>query len=223
LALQSYIYISSDKTLLENAIAGDIVKRKISIFDQITLTPTINSSIGISDVRLFIKKLSLTPQGGSLIAGIIPEAHLLTVEAQQALLKTLEEPPRMVILYIGIDNPQKLLPTIISRCQLCIVPTPRAESQSESKFKEIETILHQDVSTRFASLQSVGKTKEEIYAWSGQALVALRNSVIESIQTAQPASQHDKTATRLLHRLLTMHKYERSNINPMLLLEDAFV
>jgi DNA polymerase III delta prime subunit len=57
-------------------------------------------TIGISDIRPWQKELFLTPLSSPLTIGIIPNAELLTTEAQNALLKTLEEPPAHTRIYI---------------------------------------------------------------------------------------------------------------------------
>ncbi|HET8671851.1 MAG TPA: hypothetical protein VFM05_14895, partial [Candidatus Saccharimonadales bacterium] len=61
-------------------------------------------------------------------AVIIEHAELLTVEAQNAFLKLLEEPPADTILALTADNPQALLPTILSRVQLLAVHAPSEEA-----------------------------------------------------------------------------------------------
>jgi len=48
---------------------------------------------------------------------IIDEAHMLTREAFNALLKTLEEPPEYVVFILATTDPQKIPPTVLSRCQ----------------------------------------------------------------------------------------------------------
>ncbi len=68
-------------------------------------------------VRHLIHELGLTADSGVLKAGIILEAETMNDQAQNAFLKTLEEPPRDTILLLTSCNPKKLLPTIRSRCQ----------------------------------------------------------------------------------------------------------
>jgi len=75
-------------------------------------------SISIAEVREFIKTLSLSSLTNSYKIGIIKEADKLTMEAQSALLKTLEEPGDKVIIILLIAEEEKLLKTILSRSQV---------------------------------------------------------------------------------------------------------
>ncbi len=74
-------------------------------------------SIGIGQVRSLIEKLSRHPFEGRRSVVIMFEAHRATVEAQNAFLKLLEEPPRSAAIILVTEYPGALLPTIISRCQ----------------------------------------------------------------------------------------------------------
>jgi len=73
------------------------------------------SNRGIDDVRALKEGVSLMPQLGGKKVYIIDEAHMLTPEASNALLKTLEEPPEHVMFIFATTDPQKLPPTIRSR------------------------------------------------------------------------------------------------------------
>jgi DNA polymerase III subunit gamma/tau len=71
----------------------------------------------IDEIRDLLDKIPYTPTALRTKVYIIDEVHQLTPEASSALLKTLEEPPGHVVFVLATTEPQKLLPTIISRCQ----------------------------------------------------------------------------------------------------------
>lgn len=71
----------------------------------------------VEDIRDLIDRARLAPMMGEHKIYIIDEVHQLSSAASSALLKTLEEPPENVIFILATTDPQKLLPTIISRCQ----------------------------------------------------------------------------------------------------------
>jgi DNA polymerase-3 subunit gamma/tau len=71
----------------------------------------------VEDIRDLIDRARLAPMLGRHKIYIIDEVHQLSSSAASALLKTLEEPPSHVIFILATTDPQKLLPTIISRCQ----------------------------------------------------------------------------------------------------------
>ena len=71
----------------------------------------------VEDIRDLIDRSKLAPMQGHHKVYIVDEVHQLSSAASSALLKTLEEPPENVIFVLATTDPQKLLPTIISRCQ----------------------------------------------------------------------------------------------------------
>lgn len=70
---------------------------------------------GIDDIRSLREAAKLSPSSAEKKVYIIDEAHMLTTEASNALLKTLEEPPEHVMFILATTNPEKLIPTIRSR------------------------------------------------------------------------------------------------------------
>lgn len=74
------------------------------------------SNRGIDDVRMLRDGVGYAPVKGTFKIYIIDEVHMLTKEAFNALLKTLEEPPSFVVFILATTEPQKLPETIISRC-----------------------------------------------------------------------------------------------------------
>ncbi|MBR3839972.1 MAG: DNA polymerase III subunit gamma/tau [Erysipelotrichales bacterium] len=75
------------------------------------------SNNGVDDVRDLIEKVKFAPTMGKYKIYIIDEVHMMSTSGFNALLKTLEEPPEYVIFILATTDPQKVLPTIISRCQ----------------------------------------------------------------------------------------------------------
>jgi len=71
----------------------------------------------VDDIRELKEKVVFAPQSGKYKVYIIDEAHMLTSQAFNAFLKMLEEPPEHVVFILATTEPEKLLPTIISRCQ----------------------------------------------------------------------------------------------------------
>ncbi len=75
------------------------------------------SNRGIDEIRNLRENVRYTPSNGKYKIYIIDEVHMLTKEAFNALLKTLEEPPAHVKFLFATTEPEKMLPTILSRCQ----------------------------------------------------------------------------------------------------------
>ncbi len=74
------------------------------------------SNTGVEDIRDLREKVKLAPSSSKYKVYIIDEVHMLSTSAFNALLKTLEEPPEHVIFVLATTDPQKLPPTIVSRC-----------------------------------------------------------------------------------------------------------
>ena len=75
------------------------------------------SNNGVDDIRQIIEQVPYAPMLGKYKVYIIDEVHMLTTQAFNALLKTLEEPPAHVIFILATTDPQKVIPTVLSRCQ----------------------------------------------------------------------------------------------------------
>ena len=72
----------------------------------------------IDDIRDLLEKVKIPPQIGKYKVYIIDEVHMLTKEAENAFLKTLEEPPSHIVFILATTEKNKILPTILSRCQI---------------------------------------------------------------------------------------------------------
>ena len=72
--------------------------------------------IGVEEIRNLEHTLQLAAPGGACKVGVITEADRMNDQAANAFLKTLEEPPNNTLLLLLTSNPQRLLPTILSRC-----------------------------------------------------------------------------------------------------------
>lgn len=94
------------------------------------------SNRGIDDIRNLKEAVKLSPSKAEKKVYIIDEAHMLTLEASNALLKTLEEPPEHVVFILATTNPEKLIPTIRSRATN-IVFTKAGEKEIERQLKRI--------------------------------------------------------------------------------------
>ncbi len=75
------------------------------------------SNTGVDNIRDLIEKAQFAPAQCRYKVYVIDECHMLSVAAFNSLLKTLEEPPDHVVFVLATTDPQRVLPTIISRCQ----------------------------------------------------------------------------------------------------------
>ncbi len=84
--------------------------------DVTWIKPLKNRKIKIEEIRKVKNVLSLKPYGASVSVCVIEAAHMMTIEASNALLKILEEPPSRSVIILISDKRELLLPTVVSRC-----------------------------------------------------------------------------------------------------------
>ncbi len=102
-----------------------ILARKINGFDQQEQAGALNiyeldaaSNNSVDDIRSLIDQVRYPPQQGRYKVYIIDEVHMLSNQAFNAFLKTLEEPPPYAIFILATTEKHKVIPTILSRCQI---------------------------------------------------------------------------------------------------------
>ena len=139
------------------------------------------SNRGIDEIRDLKEKINYQPSKGRKKIYIIDEVHMLTKEAFNALLKTLEEPPVHVIFILATTEPDKILPTIISRCQRYDfqILSPK---ESKDKLKEIceaEKVVIDDGSLELIYDVSGGSMRDAISVLERVIVSCLGNEIKE--------------------------------------------
>ncbi|MDP3758549.1 MAG: hypothetical protein Q8Q86_02420 [Candidatus Daviesbacteria bacterium] len=120
--------------------------------------------LGIAEARKIKGHFSLKPYSAKGRVVVLEDAPSLTTEAQNALLKTLEELPKEAILILGANSDANLLPTILSRCQIIHLENSKSRSSRESEFiQDIEILLSAGTEERFRVVEKL-KNKEEFLA-----------------------------------------------------------
>src|ERR1044071_5823964 len=98
------------------------------------------SNNSVDDIRSLVEQVRFAPQAGKYKVYIIDEVHMLSSSAFNAFLKTLEEPPSYAIFILATTEKHKILPTILSRCQIFdfkrITPADTVEHLQEIIDKE---------------------------------------------------------------------------------------
>jgi len=104
--------LSDGEPCLECASCVEIARGGSDVVEELDAA----SNSGVDAMRWLIQTVA-TASSGRRKVYIIDEVHMLTVAASNALLKTLEEPPEHVVFILATTNPQKVLPTVVSRTQ----------------------------------------------------------------------------------------------------------
>ncbi|MEK7611718.1 MAG: hypothetical protein AAB486_05110 [Patescibacteria group bacterium] len=138
-------------------------------------TPEDKTTISIEEIRNLQSRLSLRPYQSKVKAAIIYEAQKASPEAQNCLLKTLEEPPRHSLIILTAPEKDSLLPTIVSRCRL-IDLGGRGKEGTGNTLASLETILKMSKGERLSFVDN-NKTElneretaiEHIDSWLSEA------------------------------------------------------
>ncbi len=203
----------------QEAIETLLAPFSISSSDRILLVE--EPSIGIEMIRSVQKQLLYKPLSGQTKAVIIPHADTLTDEAQQALLKTLEEPPIHTMIILAAETEEIFLPTILSRCRIMhlsvIKPILSAEKKQElHAFWEL--ILKTNPISRLALIPELGKGKQVFREYLNEHILFL------SEELQRNSSKFElPTISRILKSAITSLQYIESNINPRLTLDHFFL
>ena len=152
------------------------------------------SNRGIDEIRDLREKVRLSPAGAFKKVYIIDEVHMLTTEAFNALLKTLEEPPEHVIFILCTTEPHKVPATIVSRCFQITFKKATTEElmRSFKRISEKEKLIIDDEALNFIASLSDGsfrdgvKILEEMAAYGKQISKEL---VAEKYQIRQLGDQ----------------------------------
>ncbi len=176
-------------------------------------------SIGIDLIRWVAERLAKTPQAGGFQVALIEPAHAMTVAAANALLKTLEEPARDTVLILVSEQPGKLLPTVLSRCQRLHLSRPsKAQSlawlassgSAKSTNLELALAISGDAPILAAQLLESGAVQS--YHGLSEALdLGVRNGRIDALAIGKQWMQRLPEFVRLYeYYLLTQQRIHAS-------------
>ena len=150
------------------------------------------ASIGVDDIREQVSEdVSIKPYSGPYKIYIISEAEKMTAQAQNAILKTLEEPPAYVVIMLLTTNSGSFLQTIRSRCiELDMKPVP-SETLKEYLMREYEIPDYKaDVCVAFAQ-GNVGKAREMA---TSDDFTAVQNATLNLVKSVREMDLSDAVA-----------------------------
>jgi len=196
---------------------------EIQPIDRIFLEEDMQN-LGIGDIRLLEKRISLVPLVSPAKCGIVRNAERLTTQAQHAILKTLEEPPLHTYIILETQNPQQLLSTIISRCHMISLrDNNEVRANNYANLIQLENILGSSVGMRLKVGEQYGKSRTEAQSWLEAIIYDSRHKLIQLSKTDY-ASQHKyiRKLTNITRAALTALGQLKANVNPRLTI-DIFI
>ena len=160
---------------------------------DVRIVRPVKKTIGVDEIRDLIDYLSLRPYEGGRHIAIIEQADAMTPAAQNALLKTLENPSGEAMFFLIADSTGGILPTILSRCQAVRFTDLSVEDCAAALARRG---VDPDRARRLAGMAqgSVGRALE---LDADEAFMDLRGRVLQSLEALQDAASVSKAAAML--------------------------
>jgi len=222
--MYSFLIVSKNKETALDFVNSECKKNQIDKFDVCLLT--FQKAIGIEDIRNFQKKIYLKPIKSKAKAVILDGSNGLTIEAQNALLKLLEEPPANTIIYITISNKDLILPTIISRCKIINLKDKEAELSKEEISKYLNILISlssSGVGDRLKLAQDIAKNKDEVILTLEKMIIVAREELVENVKNKNESLLISQYLNILTSLTKTYTVLKTTNVNQRLALENLFL
>ena len=184
------------------------------------------SNNSVEDIKSILDQVRIPPQAGKYSVYIIDEVHMLSTAAFNALLKTLEEPPSYAIFILATTEKHKVLPTILSRCQVydfnrITVPDTIAYLQSEAAKEGItaeEEALNVVAQKADGGMRDALSIFDQLVAFCGNHITYERTIEVLNVlnvdyyfRLVDSALRHDVTAALLLFNEVLNHGFNAAN------------
>lgn len=222
------LFVSNSSTAIQTNIDLLIENYKMSLFDVLKIGE-FGSAIKIETIRDLKKTLFLKPAQGKYRGIVIYNSQNLTTEAQNSLLKILEEPPESTLIILAAPNENLLLPTIISRCEIVRIQSSKLKVQSSKqniRGNPLEIRVNQlDIGERFKLAEELTKKQDK-----EEALEEVRKRVEKWLENQAFELKKMITENNLDNSLISnlkiivhTQKHIKQNLNLRLVLENCFL
>lgn len=199
------------------------------------------TTIGIDAVRELQKKISLKAWGEFPKISLIKDAHNLTIEAQNAFLKTLEEPPAQTVIILETPQRDLLLPTILSRCLQInlnggVEQDIFAENLQEKAFEDFIFLLEAKISQKIEFAGELAKEKSsqtwltlQTFLWRDLLLANLGctkfffTKILENDSLVRLKKLNMLSIKNYLYNIEETKKLLSANINERLAIENLLL
>lgn len=206
-----------ERELKAHALAQEY---KISPFDRLIVEPENPAKhIGIEQIRMLRANLALRPFNSAYKIAILVDFEKATEEAQNAFLKTLEEPPSSTIIVLTSPNADLLLPTIVSRCQVIQLATTNYQlltTELSTLGSQLSALLDGRVGDKLKLAQDLSKNRENLLAGIAKLIVFLHQKLLD-----QP--KHSQYLNILISCQKAYALLTTTNVSPRLTLETHFL
>jgi DNA polymerase III gamma/tau subunit len=224
--MTSFILITSNRQTREQFLQEFARKQQIDPFDITTISKDETSknthSLGIDDIKAMQKKIFLKPFKSPHKMIVLHDANLLTIEAQNALLKVLEEPPANTFIILTSPTAETFLPTILSRCSIIQqeeAPPTLTTEESKQYVQFLTDLTKMRIGDRLKKAEQLAKNKEEALLWLQKLTLATRQKLLE----APNAKRAHYYADYINHFQTTYTQIKTTNVNLRFALEHMLL
>lgn len=179
--MQSFLITARDKNETSSYVTNLLKEKRVNALD--INFQTYEKAMGIEDVRNIQKAILLKPFRGKTKAVVINAYENITLEAQNALLKILEEPPRNTVIVITTANKEFFLPTIISRCKVIVLQEKEIELTQDnlSSLKQtLDILLTGKVGDKLRVAQDITGDKGDAILWLEKMAVFAKDKLTKN-------------------------------------------
>lgn len=204
----AYLFLAEEESA-EEAIKDLVNRLEIKTVDLFVLDPS--GKIKIQQIRELQHQINLKPHSSKYKMVLIKKAQNLTPEASNALLKTLEEPPKDSILILLAKETEELLPTIVSRCRKIKIKKPiKIEVPPEDR-QLLKDIPKMSVKEKFDLANQLSK-EEQLVTILDKWLSVFREELLKG-----------QNRKKIIQKIQESQKLLRKNVNLRLLLENLLL
>lgn len=219
--LHSFCIICEDQTIKNEFIQNKLTALEISTIDRMIMD---SDPIGIAEIRK-LKLWAGQKPFNSKHKVISIWSDFLTPEAQQALLKLLEEPPEHTFIYLLSSNESILLPTVLSRCEIVYLSNIKSGTvQLDPKIEEFwEKILSQNIGERLREITSLVSEREDARIWLKENLIFWRQKLLQRATDNKNNELSSLHVVKILRLLQKTYNQIETNISLKLAIDHLFI
>ena len=215
--MQSFLIIAKNRELTSSKTSDLLKEYEVEPID--VNFHTYEKAMGIEDVRNIQKAILLKPFRGKTKAVVIDAYENITQEAQNALLKILEEPPANTIIIITTTEKELILPTIISRCKIIFLQEIETKLTEDDilKFGNVLNILENGKSgDKLKIAQDATKDKEIAALWLEQLAIFVKDKL-------EKDTKNEKYLNFLKELQKTYKAIKSTNVSQRIALENLLL
>lgn len=217
----AYCIIQPDKDKKDEELSHLLKPLQIHAVDQFWLS---DSQIGIGQIRELRQFLTKTPFASSSKVAII-DIDLCSLEAQHALLKSLEEPPPRNTLILTASNHSTVLPTVISRCVIKSSVSGALHQEFDPNLKDIKfwtEIFNNSMGNRLLKAEYLPTERNELILWINTAMNLFHHELHTSTEKLFPGFKTINCA-QILKLLLETKSLLEKNISLKLTIDNLLL